>query len=237
MINETIRQHILRHIHDESPNEVCGLVIVFSGRQLYIRCSNIASDPLVNFEIDPIEWKNAEDKGQILAVVHSHPGDVSPSDRDRQCAEEVGLPWLIINSNNELYELVPDSYCKPFVGREFCWGVNDCWSLVWDWFKRERDIELMDMERPEPDAWLVHPEEWLSSDDIDHVENQFTKLFSKYYYLGTFPIDFDKKSETGKCLVSSLCSLDLKRIHKNGFTQIGIIFNTDVSSGPGKHWV
>jgi len=163
MINDAIRQHILSHIHDESPNEVCGLVIVFSGRQLYIRCSNIANDPLDNFEIDPIEWKNAEDKGQILAVVHSHPGDVSPSDRDRQCAEEVGLPWLIMNDRNELYELVPDSYSKPFVGRQFCWGENDCWSLVWDWFKEERGIELMDMERPEPDAWLVYPEPFINA--------------------------------------------------------------------------
>lgn len=88
-----------------------------------------------------------------------------------------------------------------------------------------------------PDSWAVNPEEWLSSDDIDHVEKQFTKLFSKYHFLGTFPIDFDKKSETGKCLVSSLCSLDLKRLYTNGFTQIGIIFNTDVSTGPGIHWV
>lgn len=88
-----------------------------------------------------------------------------------------------------------------------------------------------------PDSWKMNPEEWLSSDDIDHVENQFTKLFSKYHFLGTFPIDFDKKSETGRCLVSSLCSLDLKRLYANGFTQIGIIFNTDVSTGPGIHWV
>ncbi|NBX21720.1 MAG: peptidase P60, partial [Betaproteobacteria bacterium] len=81
MINDHIRQHILSHIQDESPNEICGLIIVFSGRQLYIRCKNIAENPSINFEIDPIEWKNAEDRGQILAVVHSHPGDVTPSDR------------------------------------------------------------------------------------------------------------------------------------------------------------
>jgi hypothetical protein len=94
------------------------------------------------------------------------------------------------------------------------------------------------MSKPKaPDSWVVNPEEWLSSDDIDHVEKQFIKLFSKYHYLGTFPIDFDKKSKTGTCLVSSLCSLDLKRLYKNGFTQIGIVFNTDVSTGPGKHWV
>jgi hypothetical protein len=71
----------------------------------------------------------------------------------------------------------------------------------------------------------------------DHVENQFTKVFSKYYYLGTFPIDFDMKSETGECLVSALCSMNIQELYKKGFTQIGIVFNTDVSSGPGKHWV
>ena len=88
-----------------------------------------------------------------------------------------------------------------------------------------------------PDSWIVNPEEWLSSDDIEHVEKQFMKLFPKYYYVGTFPIDFDSKSETGKCLVSSLCSLDLKTLYAKGYTQIGIVFNTDVSTGPGKHWV
>ena len=163
MITDHIRQHILSHIQDESPNEVCGLVIVFSGRQLYIRCKNIAENPSVNFEIDPIEWKNAEDRGQILAVVHSHPGDVTPSDRDRQCADDVGLPWLIVNNDGHVYELIPDSYTKLYVGREFCWGYNDCWSLVWDWYESELGIRLPDMERPEPDEWLVNPRPFIDA--------------------------------------------------------------------------
>ncbi len=94
------------------------------------------------------------------------------------------------------------------------------------------------MSKPKaPESWVVNPEEWLSSDDIDHVESQYMKLFSKYHYLGTFPIDFDAKSETGKCLVSSLCSLDLRQLYSKGYTQIGVVFNTDVSTGPGEHWV
>lgn len=88
-----------------------------------------------------------------------------------------------------------------------------------------------------PTSWVSNPEEWLSSEDIEHVETQFEKIFGKYNCLGTFPIDFDKKSETGKCLISSLCSLDLKSLYLNGYTQIGIIFNTDVSTGPGIHWI
>jgi hypothetical protein len=88
-----------------------------------------------------------------------------------------------------------------------------------------------------PDSWVTNPEEWLSSDDIDAVEKQFEKVFVNYHYLGTFPIDFDKKSDTGQCLVSALCSLDIKKLYDKGTTQIGIVFNTDLSTGPGKHWV
>jgi len=88
-----------------------------------------------------------------------------------------------------------------------------------------------------PSSWAVNPEEWLSSDDIDHVEKQYMKVFSKYHYVGSFPIDFDKRSKTGTCLVSSLCSMDIKSLYDSGYRQIGIVFNTDVSTGPGEHWI
>jgi hypothetical protein len=94
------------------------------------------------------------------------------------------------------------------------------------------------MSRPKaPSGWKVNPEEWLSSTDIDKLENSFEELFPDYKHLGTFPIDFDAKSETGKCLVSALCSMDIRKLAKDGKTQIGITFNTDVSTGPGEHWV
>ena len=88
-----------------------------------------------------------------------------------------------------------------------------------------------------PSSWKSNPEEWLSSLDIDAVEKQFAKIFSEYYYVGTVPIDFGKKSETGTCLVDSLCSLSIQELYKKGYRQIGIVFNTDVSTGPGQHWI
>lgn len=94
------------------------------------------------------------------------------------------------------------------------------------------------LTRPKaPAEWKVNPEEWLSSTDIDKLEKQFEKLFAEYKHLGTFPMDFDSKSETGECLVSALCSIDIQSLAQKGSTQIGIIFNTDVSTGPGEHWV
>lgn len=88
-----------------------------------------------------------------------------------------------------------------------------------------------------PDSWVTNPEQWLSSDDIEALEKQYMKIFSNYYFAGAFPIDFDKRSKTGTCLVSSLCSMDIKGLYKKGYTQIGIVFNTDVSTGPGQHWI
>jgi hypothetical protein len=87
-----------------------------------------------------------------------------------------------------------------------------------------------------PDAWITKPNEWLSSEDIDSVEAQYMTLFPSYKFLGCIPIDFDLKTETGKCLVNTLCSLKIKDLRDQGTTQIGIIFNTDVHDGPGQHW-
>jgi hypothetical protein len=87
-----------------------------------------------------------------------------------------------------------------------------------------------------PDTWMTSPTEWLSSNDIEAVEAQYSKLFPSYKFLGCIPIDFDLKSETGKCLVDALCSLKIKELYAKGFTQFGIVFNTDVHDGPGQHW-
>jgi len=93
------------------------------------------------------------------------------------------------------------------------------------------------MNKPKaPESWIVNPNEWLSSIDIENVEKQYMKLFNKYKFLGCIPIDFDLKSKSGKCLVNVLCSLKIKDLISEGFYQYGIVFNTDKHNGPGQHW-
>jgi len=94
------------------------------------------------------------------------------------------------------------------------------------------------INRPKaPDSWITKPTDWLSSLDIERVEKEYTRLFPSYAFLGCIPIDFDLKSETGKCLVDALCSIDIRSLYKKGKTRIGIVFNTDVHTGPGQHWI
>ena len=94
------------------------------------------------------------------------------------------------------------------------------------------------LQKPKaPSSWNVNPEEWITTDEIDHIEHQFERVFKPYKYLGSFPIDFDKHTKLGECLVSTLCSMDIKSLYAKGYHQIGIVFNTDVSTGPGQHWI
>lgn len=94
------------------------------------------------------------------------------------------------------------------------------------------------LRRPKaPKEWALDRSEWLTSDDIDDIEKSYTELFKDYFYVGSVPIDFDLKSETGKCLVSALCSLKLSDLHAKGKHRIGIAINTDPHDGPGQHWV
>jgi hypothetical protein len=94
------------------------------------------------------------------------------------------------------------------------------------------------MRRPKaPKEWALNRYEWLSSDDIDAIEKNYTKMFENYFYVGSVPIDFDLQDETRTCLVSALCAMKLEELHKKGKHRIGIVINTDPHDGPGQHWV
>lgn len=88
-----------------------------------------------------------------------------------------------------------------------------------------------------PMSWSSKPSEWLSSTDIEKVQDNYRKVVPDYHFVGCVPIDFNETSETGKCLVSTLCKMDVREIAKTGKTMIGIVLNTDPHDQPGEHWI
>lgn len=138
----------LEHARKEYPREACGLLVIRKGREVYIRCRNIGVGT-DQFVIHPEDYAAADEQGEIVGVVHSHPGmPPEPSQADRVACEASGLPWHIVGIPSEAWASIePAGYVAPLVGREWSHGVLDCYSLVRDWFRIERSVELPNFAR------------------------------------------------------------------------------------------
>lgn len=149
-MTEEWRNGAIMHAHECFPRESCGLLIIERGRQTYVRCDNIATGA-DQFAIDPNDYAGAECRGEIVAVVHSHPNaSPQPSEADRVSCEASGLPWHILSFPTVSWaSLKPSGYAAPLIGREWSHGVLDCYALIRDWYRIERGVDLPDYHRAE----------------------------------------------------------------------------------------
>lgn len=145
------------HAMETYPRECCGVIVVRRGRERYIRCENLAAAPEEHFRLSPNDLAQAEDQGEVTAIVHSHPNvPARPSEADRVGCERSELPWVIVSVMPgpvvvDTQVIEPTGYEAPLVGREWAHGVLDCWALCRDWYARERGIMLPDPARE--DGW------------------------------------------------------------------------------------
>ena len=152
-LTDALKTEALAHAKKEFPRECCGLIAVVKGRRRYFPCTNLADTPDEHFILDPSQYQEVEDKGEIIAVVHSHPKtNHAPSPADRVACEKSQVPWFVVNPNTEQWGYVePSGFELPYVGREFSHGLVDCYSLCRDWYKRELGLKMNDYDRR--DKW------------------------------------------------------------------------------------
>ena len=152
VLSEKVIEDIKEHARQENPRECCGLVIIVNKEQQYFKCTNIALS-FSEFIIDPKDYAAAEDTGEIICVVHSHPNNTSKeSEADLVGCENSQLPWAILSYPQEHLNIIyPHGYEAPLLGRPFCYGILDCYTLTRDYYRINFGIELFNY--PREDRW------------------------------------------------------------------------------------
>jgi len=187
---ENYVKQIQTHALEEAPNECCGLVTA-SG---YVWCENVADDPKNSFVLDPRRYAAVASREEILAVVHSHvhPNADCPTKLDMEQQIQSKLPWGITHVGENGLATAPfwfgDSVpIPPLIGRTFRHGVTDCYALVRDWFRLERDIQLPIF--PREDYW------WEDGEDV---------LLDNYKAMGFEPLSSVKDLQIGDGILGTI---------------------------------
>lgn len=158
-----LSQTKIKTLARENPDEeICGFIVATLTTERVVVVDNEAADKEGQFLMHPHAWAETEKAyGPILAVFHSHVHGRSalPSMPDRYACEQTGVPyWIYAVDKDEWFRHAPEGWVAPLVGREFCYGVLDCYTLIRDWYRytREQDplapglgIHLIDLVRPD----------------------------------------------------------------------------------------
>mgnify|MGYP005645787331 CR=1 FL=1 len=110
-------------------------------------------------------------------------------------------------------------------------GICDnqiCW-LKQNFVKHMKDKDILKHSfRPNGPAGKF---EWLSTNHINDVMEQYEKKYTDFKFLGAVPMDFNKLPFLG------IKDLDFTKEYESGIKKIGIVFNLDEHWQSGSHWV
>lgn len=138
-----------------------------------------------------------------------------------------------ITLNSKLDTLYPDDY-KKYLLLEF---KNKFEGDHKDWINSKYIELLSDEHKDYLENKVFRPDgpqgrfEWLSTIDINQVLYQYEEKYPDFKFLGAVPMDFMDLDHL------PFKKLNLNELESAGIKRIGVIFNTDKSTGKGKHWI
>ena len=129
-------------------------------------------------------------------------------------------------SKKAIWNDIQESFQNRCNKKEACWkNQKEIREL------KNNTIQKYTFKPDLPVEWKKNKYTWLNTYDIYNIMNQYEKAHKDFKFLGAIPSD---------CPVSINCelsNLDLIALKKKKIHKIGIIYNLDISTGPGTHWV
>ncbi len=159
------------------PNEMCGFVV----KGEFIPVQNISSNPTKEFSVADEDFLKYRPVCSLF--VHSHPDWYNcPSKSDMEQQQATKIAWGIVSTDGNYtsaIQIFGDAAPMPsLMERTFCHGVTDCWNLIRDWYRINKNIVFPDFPR----SW----EWWEGVDDL------YTENFAKYGFTIIPQVAIDK---------------------------------------------
>lgn len=131
-------EEIREHFEKEYPREGCGIIGIVKGKKKWFPCNNVSEDE-ESFILDSKDWFTIRQQADIFAVVHNHI-DFSnePSQADIESCNALGVPYYIFSyPEMDLNIVEPAKNFTPLIGRDYKFGVQDCFEAMRDWLASE----------------------------------------------------------------------------------------------------
>lgn len=165
-------EEIEKHFEKEYPREGCGVIGIVQGKKKWFPCTNVAKGT-ESFIMSSTEYLDIKKQADIFAIVHSHPNETNEaSQHDIDCCNAIGVPYYIFSyPNMELNIIEPKKPAYPLIGREYKFGVRDCFEALRDWLAKE-DIKIPARE-PFEDNWWDKNLDYFTEENIskwNHVK-------------------------------------------------------------------
>lgn len=152
------REWLKNHI---STSEPCAAIIIQKGKHKLVPLKNTSTDPENYFSLGP-DYVRLSLNSDVLFIVHAHLDNCIASDYDISCCGTMGIPYIIFNKQTLEYSIIYPSNYKNLLGREYRFGVQDCFEACRDWYMAH-DVILPSRDAEWRDDW------WLEG--LDYIKD------------------------------------------------------------------
>ena len=185
-ISSALLQRIAADCLKRQPEEACGFI---TNDDDVVPCKNAHSSPLSNFAIAAEDYVRADEHKGIKVVYHSHvDAPCKFSMHDVRACKQSNLPWLIYHTPSGNHVYADPRGTAPLVGRQWSYGIHDCYGLMRDFYLQEFGIVLDDFERGEElewerGGWSMFADNWQAQGfyEIEKPERKGDVAFMQIY--------------------------------------------------------